>query len=78
MPFADRLDDLVKDFVDYVANSSFKRLQFLWGGHRSGTLNTFVHLAVDTEERLQNVPSCLRVRKQSFLRVAAVSKLRFG
>jgi hypothetical protein len=74
MPFADWLDDLVKDFVNYVADPSFERLQFLWGGSPPGTLDTFIHLAVNTEERLHDVPSCLWVLKQGFLRVVTLLK----
>ena len=70
MPFADWLDDLVKDFVHYIANPSFERLQFLWGDSPSGTLETFIHLAVYIEKGLQDIPSGLQVLKQGFLRVA--------
>src|SRR6266704_2250960 len=64
MPLANWPDNFVKDFVQYVANTSFQCFVFLWGGPLFNSLDRLIHLAVDVEEYLKDVLCCLRVLKQ--------------
>lgn len=67
MALANWLDDFLKDFTHYVADTFFEILVFLGRGSVFNRLDKVIHLIVDAEEALKNLLCYLYVFKQGFL-----------
>jgi len=67
MPLTDWLYDFFKNFIDYVADSSFERLVFFCRSIFFNHQNGFIHLVVNIEEPLKDVFCDFRILEHSFL-----------
>ena len=68
MAFANRLNDSFKHFIQYVTDPTLEVLVFLWRGLALNSADGIIHLAVYTQENLENVLCGLWIFKQGWLR----------
>ena len=67
MPLANWLDDFFKDFIHYVADSSFESFVFFGRRIFFDSQNGFIHLVVNIEEPLNDVFCYFWILEHSFL-----------
>src|SRR5579864_7116272 len=72
MPLANWLDDFFKNFIHYVADSSFESFVFFDRRIFFDSQNGFIHLVVNIEEPLKNVFCYFWILEHSFLRETQV------